>query len=343
MNYRAVAYALASAALFGASTPFAKLLLGDVRPALLAGVLYLGSGIGLLAWIVLRPSRARAMLPPSDYRWLAAAIVAGGIMAPVLLVSGLARMEASGASLLLNLEAVFTAAIAWLAFRENVDRRILLGMLCIVAGGVLLSGHELPRAGSVAGPLFVAGACLGWALDNNFTRRISGADAATVACMKGLVAGAFNTALALSLGTPLPPASSIGAAALVGLLGYGVSLVLFIVALRHLGTARTAAYFSVAPFFGALLALPLLGEGTSLFFWAAAALMALGVWLHVSERHEHRHAHEALEHDHLHVHDEHHRHPHEGPVSEPHAHPHRHDRLVHSHPHYPDLHHRHEH
>jgi len=342
MNYRAVAYALASAALFGASTPFAKLLLGDVRPALLAGLLYLGSGIGLLAWITVRRSRSRAMLSSNDYRWLAAAIGAGGVAAPLLLVSGLARMEASSASLLLNLEAVFTAAIAWLAFRENVDRRILFGMLCIVAGGVLLSGHELPRAGSMAGPLLIAGACLGWALDNNFTGRISGADAAAVACMKGLAAGAFNTALALSLGTPLPPASGL-AAALVGLFGYGVSLVLFIVALRHLGTARTAAYFSVAPFYGAALALIVLGEPTTMFFWLAASLMALGVWLHVSERHEHRHAHEALEHDHMHVHDEHHRHPHEGPVGEPHAHPHHHDRLVHSHPHYPDLHHRHEH
>jgi drug/metabolite transporter (DMT)-like permease len=348
MPRAAILYALASAALFGASTPLAKMLLGAVPPLLLAATLYLGSGIGLLCWLALR--RALGREPPTslggrDYLWLGGAITAGGVIAPVLLVFGLVRTDGGTASLLLNLEAVLTAVIAWVAFRENVDRRIFLGMVAIVAGGVLLAWQEAPRAGSFIGPALIAGACLAWALDNNLTRGISGGDAATIACLKGLIAGSVNAALAMELGTPLPASGALAAAALVGFAGYGVSLVLFIVALRHLGTARTAAYFSVAPFFGAALALIVLGEETTILFWAAAALMALGVRLHVTERHEHEHAHEPLEHSHAHSHDEHHQHAHEEAWNgrEPHTHPHRHEPLLHSHPHYPDLHHRHEH
>lgn len=349
MRRRAIAYALLSAALFGASTPLAKLLLGDVPPLLLAATLYLGSGIGLLAWLVLRRALGRAGLPSSvtrpDYPWLAGAITAGGVIAPILLVFGLVRTDGAAASLLLNLEAVLSASIAWIAFRENVDRRVFLGMLAIVAGGVVLSWQEVPRAGGLAGPLLIAGACLAWAIDNNLTRRISGGDAATIACLKGLIAGSVNLALAFQLGVSLPAAGSLAAAGLLGFLGYGVSLVLFIVALRHLGTARTGAYFSVAPFFGAALALVVLGDQTTAYFWIAAALMALGVRLHLTERHEHVHVHEPLEHSHPHLHDEHHRHEHAGSdgEQEPHTHAHRHERAVHSHPHYPDLHHRHRH
>ncbi|HWA39663.1 MAG TPA: EamA family transporter, partial [Burkholderiales bacterium] len=249
------------------------------------------------------------------------------------------------ASLLLNIEAVLTAAIAWVVFRENVDRRVFLGMMAIVAGGVLLAWQEAPRAGNLMGPALIGGACLAWAVDNNLTRRVSGGDAVTIACLKGLVAGSINIALAVGLGTLLPAPGALAAAGLVGFFGYGVSLVLFVVALRHLGTARTGAYFSVAPFFGAALALVLLGEQTTALFWIAAALMGLGVWLHVSERHEHEHVHEPTEHSHSHVHDEHHQHEHEAGFEgqEPHTHSHRHRRLVHGHPHYPDLHHRHGH
>ena len=349
MRTRAIGSALLAAALFGASTPLAKLLLGEITPLLLASVLYLGSGIGLLGWLGMRRLLGRGPAALSvaggDYLWLGAAIVAGGVVAPVLLMFGLVHTDGSAASLLLNLEAVFTAAIAWLAFRENVDRRVFLGMMAIVAGGVLLSWQEVPRAGSLSGPLLIGAACLAWALDNNLTRRVSGGDAATIACLKGLIAGSVNLALAFVVGASLPPPTAVAATALVGFLGYGVSLVLFIVALRHLGAARTGAYFSVAPFFGAVLALLLLAEQTTIFFWTAAALMALGVWLHVSERHEHSHVHEPMEHSHPHVHDEHHQHEHEagGDAREPHTHRHRHERLVHGHPHYPDLHHRHGH
>ena len=346
---RGVIAALLAAMLFGASTPLAKLLLGDITPLLLASVLYLGSGIGLLVWLGLRRflqhAPATTSLTGDDYLWLAAAVVAGGMVAPVLLVFGLVRTDAAAASLMLNLEGALTAAIAWLAFRENVDRRVFLGMGVIVAGGVLLSWQEVPRAGGVAGPLLIAAACLAWAIDNNLTRRVSGGDAATIACAKGLVAGTVNLALALGLGAALPPLPTLAATGLVGFLGYGISLVLFIIALRHLGTARTGAYFSVAPFFGAALAIGVLGEETTMLFWAAAGLMALGVWLHISERHEHEHAHEPMEHSHSHTHDAHHQHAHEAgwDGQEPHAHLHRHAPLVHSHPHYPDLHHRHGH
>jgi drug/metabolite transporter (DMT)-like permease len=339
-----IAAALASAALFGASTPLAKLLLGELPPLLLAGLLYLGSGLGLAAWIALRGSRG-APIPRADWPWLAGAILAGGIAGPALLMYGLARTDAGAASLLLNLEAVLTAGIAWVVFRENVDRRVFLGMAAIVAGGVLLSWQQMPRTGGSAGALLVAAACLAWAVDNNLTRRVSGGDAATIACLKGLIAGAVNLGLAFAAGAALPGIFSIAAGAALGLAGYGVSLALFIVALRNVGTARTGAYFSVAPFFGAALAIALLGEEPTAAFWIAAALMAAGVWLHITERHAHEHVHEPMEHTHEHVHDTHHQHEHDFAWDgrEPHTHAHRHEHLVHSHPHYPDLHHRHRH
>lgn len=341
MRRSAIGYALASAALFGASTPLAKLLVGDVPPLMLAGLLYLGSGIGLFAWRIIRRERP-ASLSRGELPWLAGAIAAGGVVAPALLMYGLARSEASTASLLLNLEGVFTALIAWVVFRENVDRRVFIGMVLIIAGGGALSWGGAPGA---SGAWLIAAACLAWAIDNNLTRRVSGGDAVTIAGLKGLAAGSVNLALGLSQGASFPAASVWAAAAVVGLLGYGVSLVLFVIALRHLGTARTGAYFSVAPFFGAAIAFAVLPEAASAAFWIAAGLMAAGVWLHVSERHEHTHVHERLKHSHEHVHDEHHGHEHgfawDG--REPHSHEHEHGGLRHSHPHYPDLHHRHHH
>ncbi|HEY2337259.1 MAG TPA: DMT family transporter [Burkholderiales bacterium] len=344
MSRRAILYALLSAALFGASTPLAKALVQEVAPLTLAGLLYLGSGLGLALWRAMVRTKGEAGMPVAkqDLPWLAAAIACGGVAGPALLMYGLQRTDGSTASLLLNLEAVFTALLAWVVFRENVDRRVFLGMAAIVAGGAILSAGEL-SAGS--GALFIGGACLCWALDNNLTRRVSGGDAVVLAALKGLVAGPVNLALAWSQGAHLPALPLAGAVLLLGLAGYGISLVLFIRALRNLGTARTGAYFSVAPFFGAALALLLLGEQPGAAFWAAASLMALGVWLHISERHEHEHVHEPLFHEHEHLHDEHHRHEHASASAarEPHTHPHRHEALRHRHPHYPDLHHRHGH
>jgi drug/metabolite transporter (DMT)-like permease len=341
--------ALLAALLFGASTPLAKLLLADIHPVLLAGVLYAGSGLGLGLWLLLRRLRRRdaaaeASLERRDIPWLAGAVLFGGVLGPALLMFGLAATPASSASLLLNLESVMTAALAWLVFRENVDIRIFLGMAAIVAGGVLLSWTQAP-VGLPWGAFAIAGACACWAIDNNLTRVVSGGDPVQIAAIKGGVAGAINIAVALVLGYRLPGLLPLGSAAVIGLTGYGISLVAFVLALRHLGAARTGAYFSTAPFVGAALSLALLRESPSLAFWIAGALMALGVWLHVSERHEHEHSHEALEHDHLHHHDAHHAHEHdfEWDGNEPHAHPHKHQPITHSHPHYPDLHHRHRH
>jgi drug/metabolite transporter (DMT)-like permease len=259
---------------------------------------------------------------------------------------GLAQTTAGTASLLLNLEAVLTALLAWIVFRENAGARIVFGMALIVAGGVVLSwptdngaGHEW------LGSLFIAGACLCWAIDNNLTRKVSGSDALFIAGAKGLIAGTVNTTLAFAFGAALPDAALIAPAMLVGFLGYGVSLFLFVLALRGLGTARTGAYFSTAPFIGAAIAVLFFGESTTIPFWIAAATMAGGVWLHLTERHAHRHTHEALAHEHAHVHDEHHQHRHDfdWDGKEPHTHPHRHAPITHSHPHYPDIHHRHRH
>ena len=244
----------------------------------------------------------------------------------------------------MNLESVFTALLAWFVFRENFDRRLMLGMSLIVCGGVILGW----RPGEIATSwpaLAVAGACLCWALDNNVTRKISAGDSVKIAGIKGLAAGTVNLCVAASFGAALPAAKVAAAAALVGLLGYGVSLALFVVGLRHLGTARTGAYFSTAPFIGAAASFALLGEAPDTSFWVAAVLMAIGVALHLTERHRHMHGHEALTHTHPHTHDEHHRHEHDfaWDGTEPHSHTHAHDLLRHSHAHFPDIHHRHSH
>lgn len=348
MNAQAsILAALSAALLFGASTPFAKLLAGRVPPVLLAGLLYLGSGLGLgLVRCVRDRGFAAPRLPASQWPWLFATIALGGVLGPVLLMFGLTRVNASGAALLLNLEAVFTALLAWLVFRENAGRRVILGMALIIAGGVTLAltPAAMPRR-ALLGELAIAAACLCWGMDNNLTRKIAAGDALFIASVKGLVAGATNLALALGLGAQLPNTLIIVEALIVGLLGYGVSLVLFVLALRGLGSARTGAYFSTAPFLGAAVAISIFHSPVPAAFWISAALMAAGVWLHLTEDHEHEHSHDALTHTHSHAHDAHHRHTHDfaWDGTEPHTHEHEHQRLRHRHAHFPDLHHRHEH
>lgn len=342
-----VLFALLAAALFGASTPFAKLLVGDVSPVLLAGLLYLGSGLGLALIRLLRDRGWHASgLPGAQWPWLLGAILFGGVLGPVALMFGLTRTSGSSASLLLNLEAVLTAVIAWWVFKENADRRIVAGMAAIVAGGVVLSWPtQSTNSADWTGPILVALACLCWAIDNNLTRKVSASDALFIAGSKGLVAGIVNTTIAFALGNRLPSVPTTAETMVVGLLGYGFSLVLFVLALRGLGTARTGAYFSTAPFIGAAIALWVFGESTGLAFWLAAILMGLGVWLHLTESHNHEHAHEPMAHGHPHTHDAHHQHSHdvvwrgEGP----HVHWHQHAAMRHSHPHFPDIHHRHGH
>ena len=345
LRHVGVQAALVSAVLFGAGTPFAKILLGDVSPWLLAGLLYTGSGVGLTVWRAIRRA-PRVRIHRREVWPLVGAVFFGGLVAPVLLMLGLANMPASGASLLLNAEAVFTAVLAWFVFHENFDRRIALGMIAIVAGAVVLSVSSEAQFGSAWPALAVLGACLCWGLDNNLTRKVALTDATWLAAVKGSVAGPVNLVLAFALGATLPSWGIVAGAMVVGLFAYGVSLALFIVAMRHIGTARAGAYFSVAPFFGALIAV-LLGEPVTWPLVIAAALMAVGVWLHLTERHDHEHTHEVVTHDHWHTHDEHHQHEHpEGMAVEAgtrHRHEHVHAALTHTHEHYPDAHHRHRH
>jgi drug/metabolite transporter (DMT)-like permease len=335
--------ALASAVLFGAAPPLAKLLVGGIEPFMLAGLLYLGAGLGLAGLRLVMPGgRGEGRLGRADLPWLAGAVIAGGMVGPVLLMIGLSRTTASTGALLLNLEGLATMAIAWIAFRENVDRRLLVGAGAILAGAAVL-GFDGSEIAFDPGALAIAGACLAWGIDNNLTRRISAADPVVITILKGTIAGSVDVGLALAAGVEPPGAAIAGEAMLVGFFCVGVSLVLFILALRHLGTARTGAYFSLAPFIGVVLAMMLLGDPPTLQLFVAALLMGVGLHLHLAERHEHEHLHEPQEHEHPHVHDAHHAHAHDGPIDEPHTHPHRHVAIRHAHVHYPDLHHRHGH
>ena len=340
--------AIGAAMLFGLSTPLAKLLVGSVSPLLLSGLLYLGSGLGLAVLLLVRGARGRragiTFPRGTEVLWLLGAIAAGGVLGPYLQMFGLARTDAATASLILNLEGVFTALLAWVVFNENFDRRIALGMALILGGGVLLALGGPLSATSLIGPLAIAGACLAWGLDNNLTRKVAVNDAMFIACTKGLVAGCVSVGLALLGGAQLPGIDIVLAAGALGFFGYGLSLMLFVLALRNLGTARTGAYFSLAPFAGAAFAL-LLGAPMTLALGMAGVLMAIGVWLHLSEDHSHTHVHPDLAHMHPHTHDAHHQHAHPAgwDGEEPHSHEHEHLPLEHAHAHYPDIHHRHAH
>ena len=350
MNRTAALYALLSAALFGVSTPAAKGLVGTVDPILLAGLLYCGAGVGVtilrrLAHAVLAPVAIEQSLRRQDIPWLVGAIAAGGIAGPVLLMMGLARTDAAAASLLLTLEGAATALMAWFIFHESFNRRVALGMICLVTGAVTLAWSGIPTLASVLGPIAIIGACIMWGLDNNWTRKLSLADPLQIVQFKGLIAGPVNVALGLWAGASLPGALDALLAAAVGFLGYGVSLAFFVAALRHLGAARTGAYFSTAPFLGAVVAVIVLSEPITAQLLVAGGFMGLGVWLHLTERHEHTHTHQPMTHTHSHVHDEHHQHQHriEDSPGEPHTHRHKHGWLKHTHPHTPDMHHQHRH
>src|SRR5215469_3356873 len=313
-NYSGPLLALASAALFGASTPVAKLLLGVTDPLLLAGLLYLGSGVGL--GIIGPGARlsgiaAEAPLRWHDLPWLGLIVLFGGVLGPALLMAGLTSASGAAGSLLLNTESLATMAIAWIFFRENVDRRVFAGAMAILAGALVLSWPADSAAMTVGrGAALIVAACICWGIDNNLTRKLSAADPVQIAMVKGVAAGVINTALGFAHGAQLPEEGTLAAVAIVGFLGYGLSLVLFVLGLRYLGAARTGAYFSTAPFIGAAIAVPLLGEPITWPLICAAGLMAAGVYLHLAEKHEHEHVHEPLFHEHRHVHDTHHRHAH---------------------------------
>ena len=314
-----------------------------------AALLYGGSCLGLLLLLIIKWVRGQPIPSiPKAARWrFVGAVVAGGVVSPVLMVLGLRLTTASTASLLLNIEGVFTALVAWLVFRENAGRRVVVGMATVVVGGVLLSIDATDGVALNVGALLIVGACLGWAIDNNLTQAASSADPVVVAALKGFGAAAVNGIIAVALGQPVPPPATTALTMLVGFAGYGLSLALFVVGLRHLGTARTGAYFGLAPFVGAAISIAFFGEVLTGWVLAAGALMALGLWLHLSERHDHEHVHDGLEHEHHHTHDAHHQHLHEHGETdvdgEGHSHWHRHEAMTHSHPHAPDLHHRHSH
>lgn len=352
MEHRGYLFAILAAVLFGVSTPAAKLLLGNIDPWLLAGILYLGSALGLFVICLLQVFFNKslwneAFLKYKDWLWLLGTVLIGGIIGPVLLMFGLTKISASSASLFLNLESVFTALLAWFVFKENVDFKIALGMLSIVIGSLILSwGSDLSTQTS-QGPMFITGACLCWAIDNNLTRNISTANPVQIAMIKSFIAGLINTSFAIMYGALLPDYLILITASSVGFVTYGLSLIFFIWALRYIGTARTGAYFSLAPFVGAGLAIVFLAESISLQFILATFFMGIGIWLHLTEYHSHEHLHEALEHEHAHVHDEHHQHHHEpaelNGAASSHVHRHKHKPIHHKHPHYPDIHHRHKH
>ena len=340
--------ALVAATVFGASTPFAKRLGDGVNPLVMAGLLYLGSGLGLSASLLIRRSGGReSSIQRSDGKALLGVVVFGGVLAPILLLVGLRTTPAASASLLLNLEAVFTALGAWLFVREHADRRIVVGMLVIVAGGVLLSFQPDGRLGLTVGALAITGACACWGVDNVMTRPLSVRDPRQIAATKGVLAGVANLSMGLLIGGHLPSAGAILGALILGLVGYGVSLVLYVRAVRQLGTARTGAYYAAAPFVGAAIGLVWLREPVGRLFLPALVLMAIGLGIHLTERHLHGHRHDPVLHAHGHEHvDAHHLH---GGVDNvaagagQHLLEHSHEPLEHSHPHTPDTHHRHDH
>lgn len=344
LRHPGVIAALGAAILFGIGTPFAKSLLTNVSPWLLAGLLYLGSGTGLFLYRILNKIPTEKM-PPHEWPWLAGAIMTGGILAPVMLMFGLKIMSASEASLLLNAEGVFTTLLAWFVFRENFDKRIALGMVAIISGALILSWPGRMSTLNIWSALLVLGACLAWGIDNNLTRKVSLSDATWIAMIKGICAGLVNLTLAFWLGASFPSLPKIIETLTVGFFAYGVSLTLFVVALRHLGTARTGAYFSISPFFGAIISIIFLNEPIHLPLLIAGVLMGLGVWLHLTEHHAHQHTHEAVTHEHEHIHDIHHQHFHDEFISPDtkHNHEHTHEILTHDHPHFPDSHHQHKH
>ena len=336
--------AVIAAVLFGAATPFASRLVGDASPQVIAGLLYLGSGLVLGASMLLWPTHRQAPLTRRDLPSLAGAVLFGGALGPLLLMVGLRTTAASTASLLLNLEVVFTAFIAWIVFHESIGRRVAVGFALIVTGGVIVSSAGRGSFGVSSGAIAVIAACGCWALDNNLTQKVAAKDPRQIACLKGLVAGSANLGIGALVGGSLPSVVASISAMGIGVVGYGISLMLFVTALRSLGSARTGAYFAIAPFVGVIVAIVAFGEPFSLRLWPAGLLMAGGVWLHLSERHEHRHTHEPLAHSHPHLHDDlHHQHAHPPGtvVAEPHVHEHVHATMVHTHPHRPDIHHRH--
>lgn len=344
-------YGLGAAVLFGLTTPLIKLFLPDYDLLPLAGLLYAGAGLGLGLFEILltsiRPSASSQPETPiqtADIGLLLGIILTGGILGPILMLYGLQRISAVVGSLLLNLEAPLTILLAVTLFREHLGKREVGAAMFIFAGAGILSYRPETVYGDWLGVSSISGACVCWAVDNNLTQRLSLRNPLAVARIKGLSAGGFSLGLSWLLDYEFPDIAAIGMVLVLGFVGYGVSVVLDIYALRLLGAAREAAFFATAPFIGALAAVPILGEHWRLAEYVAGATMAIGVGVLLREHHSHLHAHTGMEHDHVHTHtDPHHQHDHQEEVVGSHAHWHRHLPLQHDHGHVSDVHHRHKH
>jgi drug/metabolite transporter (DMT)-like permease len=340
---------LAAALTFGIGVPMAKELLNTIQPTLLAALLYFGSAAGLfVGWSIHHIKNRKNDEPPIhlrgwDWACLAGAILAGGVCGQILELFGLSKIPASEASLLLNLEAVFTALTAWVLFKEPAGKRVVLGMSLLTLGACMLSVNGSWQFTFSLGSAAVALSCVAWAIDNNVTRRISHTNPVFIVMMKGLFAGSIDLAISLAMRAPWPPLLLVGVALCIGVVSYGISLSLYVLAMRYIGAARTAAYFCFAPFVGALVAMVFLHEPITVQFGCAALLMAAGIWLHMTETHDHVHVHDAVTHEHVHSHDDHHCHDHPQGSDEPHSHVHTHEKQTHSHEHQPDMDHFHEH
>ena len=337
--------ALIAALFFGASAPIAKLLLGDnIAPIFLAAFLYLGSGAGTFLFRLtqrMRSKDAEADIKSPDIKWLAGAIIAGGILAPIILMISLQNTPASTASLLLNFEGVGTTLIALLFFKEAIGRRAWIAILVITLASIFLSTNFDEGFGLSLGALGIILACVLWGVDNNFTRNISGKDPLAIVAWKGLVAGTFSFFLAYFLGNALPSLTVILGTLVLGFVSYGLSTMLFIRSMRGLGAARTSALYGTAPLAGVLLSIFLFGEIPSFSFVIAAVLMIGGALLLINEEHSHSHTHTAMFHEHSHSHDDS-AHGHDT-TKGVHSHEHEHPAEEHEHDHMPDIHHRHGH
>jgi drug/metabolite transporter (DMT)-like permease len=348
LDRKPILYILISAALFGLSSPLAKLLLKDISPITLAGLLYLGAFLALFLYSLATNSKKNeekpARLGKKDLPWLVGAILAGGVIAPISQMLGLNLISGFSVSLLLNLEGVATAMIAVFFFRENVGKRLWFALLCMTGAGVLLGWNHGQNKFSIVGPLLILLAVVCWGIDNNLTRQISDKNPIQITYIKGLVGGIVSISVALIMGKTVPLDFTLLWALLLGAFSYGISLVFFIKALQGLGSSRTGAFFSLGPFVGAIASIVILREWLGWVMFPALVLMVLGTWLIVNERHEHAHTHSAVTHTHMHHHDDlHHRHMHPGETPEPHAHTHGHPEIKHTHAHWPDAQHRHEH
>lgn len=341
--------AIMAALLFGASAPLAKVLLGDVQPVMLAALLYLGYGAGLLTIRLIQNSVANAAareasLAKSDLPWLAGAIIAGGVFAPIILMLSLKNTPAATASLLLNFEGVATSLIALLVFKEALGKRLWLAIGLITLASVILTWNSTGAWGLSIGSAGVLLACIFWGLDNNFTRNISAKDPLAIVTVKGIAAGTVSLGIALLSHEMFPHVSAVLQALVLGFFSYGISLVLFILAMRSLGAARTSGFFASAPFIGSIISVLIFREWPGPGFLISLPIMIAGTALIICEDHVHLHRHARVEHEHRHQHDDgHHDHQHDKAEMEDHSHWHVHEDLEHQHPHSPDIHHRHIH